>query len=98
MNKQEQRQKIVHEQISADLQAMSHKYDAKELAVLMFWYAVGLFRAVHSLGMWPVKEVQVFTTEAMKDMLTPLPADELPPQAIIDETGKLNPATSQRLS
>lgn len=94
----ETRRNEVQAQISADLRALSHKYDAKELAILMFWYAVGLFRAVHSLGMWPIKDVEIFTTGAMKDLLTPLPSNELPRQAIIDENGQMNPSTSQRLS
>lgn len=92
------RQDFVRGQIVNELMAMSHKYDAKELAIIMFWQACKIFRAVHSLGIWPVKEVESFTTAAMNDVLIPLPSDQLPRQAIIDENGVLNPGTSQTVN
>lgn len=87
-------QKSVQDQIIADLNALSYKYDAKQLAVIMFWKACQLFRCVHSLGIWPVKEVEVFTSEAMKDILTPVPRDQLPKQAILTPDG-VQPITVQ---
>lgn len=98
LEQQRARQAEVHNQIATELKGLSRKYDAKELAVVMFCYATELFRAVHSLGMWPVKDVEIFTTNVMQDLLTPLPKDQLPQQAIIDENGVINPTTSQRLS
>lgn len=91
----QERYRTVQQQIGDELQAMSHKYDAKLLAIVMFYQAVQLFRCVHSLGIWPMKEVEVFTTEASKDLLIPLPRDQLPQQAILTPDG-VQPVTPQR--
>lgn len=88
----------IQQQIVDEIHAMAGKYDAKTLAYIMFWEACKLFRVVHSLGLWTVKDIDIFTKGAMKDILDPLPKDQLPRNAVIDANGKMNPAASTRLS
>lgn len=91
----QEHQITVQKQIAADLDMLAHKYDSIQLASLMFWKACLMFQGIHSLGMWSIKDVEAFTTEAMKDILVPLPQDMLPQQAVLTPDG-LQPITSQR--
>ena len=45
----------------------------------MMLRASAALRALHSAGVWQIKDVQDVLDVAMEDILTPLPVDEVPP-------------------
>ena len=93
------RQKVVHDSINAALDLILYAVDSKELATIMFYRSCMMLQALHSMGAMTVKDVDIFTKEAMKDILVPLPQNELPKIRILDPmTGEIHGAVSSRMS
>ena len=68
-------------QIHDELTALTLRYDTKLLAVAMMLRASAALRALHSAGVWQIKDVQDVLDVAMEDIFTPLPVDKVPPVA-----------------
>ncbi len=86
------------EAIEEVLDILAQRFDSKLLAQLLFWRACKMFRAVHSVGMWTVKDVKDFTEGCMKNILTKLPPDQMPGSAAIDAQGNIQPPNYSKLA
>lgn len=65
-------------EINKELDLLFSTFDTKTLATAMMLRSAQALRAVHSAGLWRVEDVQAVVDSATKDILKPLPADQIP--------------------
>lgn len=76
-------QDFVIGEIAKELDLLFSTFDTKVLAAAMLLRSTQALRAVHSAGMWRVEDVKAVIDGATKDVLTPLPKDQVPKVATL---------------